>query len=130
MKFIGRILARRVQGPNLSFIDVQQQERTIQIVLDSKKCCSNPLPSLSRSDIVEVDCTTSEKGQYCATTIKLLTPPYHSSLLPSKRTNILPEIKHRKRYLDLIINSSETIKRFKQRSAIIREIRKFLEDKH
>lgn len=126
MKFIGRILARRVQGHNLSFIDVQQEERTIQIVLDSKILkCHTPV---SRSDIVEVDCVTSPKGQYCATTLKLLTrSATTSSLLPSAKTGILAEVKYRKRYLDLIINSTTTIKRFKNRSAIIRGIRTFLE---
>ncbi len=126
----GRLTAFRIMGKSI-FADIKDSSGKIQLYANNK-CLENNFDlykSLSIGDIIGVD------GSLFLTRKGELTIRLSDFKLLSKSMRPLPEKFHgltdiqqryRQRYLDLIMND-DSKKIFKERFAIIREIRKFLE---
>lgn len=129
----GRMMSRRIMG-KASFMDLRDGTDRIQIYVKRDDVGEEDYAAFKKCDIgdifgIEGIVFRTQMGEISvhATKIKLLS----KSLLP------LPEkyhglkdtdLRYRQRYVDLIVNP-EVRETFAKRSAIIREIRRFLDDK-
>ncbi|XRY30822.1 MAG: lysine--tRNA ligase [Buchnera aphidicola (Tetraneura akinire)] len=132
IKIAGRILQKRIIG-KATFILIQDNTHCIQIYIrQNNNFCQKKYESLMKKiDIGDIISTQGElfktqTDQLSIRSIKvhILTKSLRS--LPDKYHGLSdPEIKFRKRYLDLITNKKSK-KKFIIRSKIIAEIRKFM----
>ncbi|HET9678786.1 MAG TPA: lysine--tRNA ligase [Buchnera sp. (in: enterobacteria)] len=132
IKIAGRILQKRIIG-KATFILIQDNTHCIQIYIrQNNNFCQKKYESLMKKiDIGDIISTQGElfktqTDQLSIRSIKvhILTKSLRS--LPEKYHGLSdPEIKFRKRYLDLITNKKSK-KKFIIRSKIIAEIRKFM----
>ncbi len=129
----GRITAFRAMGKSI-FADIKDSSGKIQVYAQKNKLGEEEFMAFKKIDIGDI---VGVEGELFITRMGELTIKIKSYKLLSKSLRPLPEKWHgltdieqryRQRYLDLIGNEeSRTI--FQQRSAAIREIRKFLENK-
>ncbi len=129
----GRITAHRNMGKS-HFLDLSDSTGRIQVYLNSKEIGPDQAALLDHIDIgdflgVEGTCFTTKTGEPSikASSFEVLSKALRP--LPDKWHGVQDtEIKYRQRYLDLISNP-ESRDVFQKRIAIVREIRRFLEDR-
>jgi lysyl-tRNA synthetase class 2 len=129
----GRITAHRNMGKS-HFIDLSDQSGRMQVYLNAKEISPETMPLFDHLDIgdfigVEGETFVTKTGEPSikASTFTVLSKSLRP--LPDKWHGVQDtEIKYRQRYLDLIANQ-DSLKVFHKRIAIVREIRRFLEDR-
>lgn len=133
VRIAGRVTAHRNMGKS-HFLDLSDATGRIQVYLNSKELGAEamaPFDSVDLGDFlgVEGECFVTKTGEPSvkATAFRVLSKALRP--LPDKWHGVQDtEIKYRQRYLDLISNpDSRDI--FHKRIAIVREIRRFLEDR-
>ena len=129
----GRIMAKREMGKAI-FVDILDDKGRIQLYLKMNDIGESSFEDVKKCDIGDIAgvkgkvfrTRTSEISIHCETFIllaKSLRP------LPEKYHGLTnQELKYRQRYVDLIMNP-ETRKTFEIRSAFIKHVRKFLDDR-
>ena len=129
----GRITAYRDMGRS-RFLDLSDLGGRMQVYLNSKELDATSLAVAAQLDIgdfvgVEGECFVTRTGEPSVKVLRLVILCKSLRPLPDKWHGVQDsETRHRQRYLDLIANpSSRAI--FLQRSAIVREIRRFLEER-
>ena len=130
VRIAGRIRAKRGHG-NMSFMDIQDESGTIQIV-NRKNVIGDEFKQVKKYDIgdivgIEGNVFKTNQGEISIETQnpQLLTKSLQ--ILPEKWHGLKdPDLRYRQRYLDLIVNP-EVKEVFYLRSKIISEIRKFLD---
>lgn len=132
----GRIHSMRASGDKLRFYDIHGDGQRIQILANAREAKNSDEFSdlhsvFRRGDIVGVTGypSRSNKGELSISphSMKLLSPNLHQ--LPTQHYGFKDqELRHRMRYLDLIMNN-EVRNTFITRSKVIGYIRRFLEDK-
>jgi len=129
----GRITAYRDMGRS-RFLDLSDLEGRMQVYINTKDLDADSLLVASQLDIgdfagVEGECFTTRTGEASVKAVRIRMLAKALRPLPDKWHGVQdPETRHRQRYLDLIANPSSR-KVFLQRSMIVREIRRFLEDR-
>ncbi len=129
----GRITAHRNMGKS-HFIDVSDSSGRMQVYLNAKEVGAESMTTFDQLDIgdfigVEGETFVTKTGEPSikATAFTVLSKSLRP--LPDKWHGVQDtEIKYRQRYLDLISNP-ESLAIFQKRIAIVREIRRFLEDR-
>jgi len=129
----GRIMTRRVMG-KASFIDVQDREGRIQAYVRRDKIGEASYDEFDQYDIgdivgVEGEVFRTQKGETSvrASSITLLAKALE--VLPEKWHGLKDtEARYRRRYVDLIVNP-EIKETFIKRTAIIKAIRAFLDNR-
>ena len=132
LRIAGRIIAKRGHG-NMSFMDIQDESGTIQIV-NRKNVIGDDFKEVKKYDIgdivgIEGNVFKTQQGEISieTTIAQLLTKSLQ--ILPEKWHGLKdPDLRYRQRYLDLIVNP-EVKEVFYLRSKIITEIRKFLDNR-
>ncbi|MFO3715988.1 lysine--tRNA ligase [Anaerococcus cruorum] len=130
VRIAGRIRAKRGHG-NMSFMDIQDESGTIQIV-NRKNVIGDEFKQVKKYDIgdivgIEGNVFKTNQGEISieTQTPQLLTKSLQ--ILPEKWHGLKdPDLRYRQRYLDLIVNP-EVKEVFYLRSQIISEIRRFLD---
>ena len=126
----GRIVTFRVMG-KATFLKIQDREGVLQIYVKRDEVGEEEYKVFKKLDLGDIIGFT---GPLFVTKTGEVTVRAHSYALVCKALRPLPEKWHglsdneqiyRQRYLDLIVNE-QSRNRFRQRSAIIREIREFL----
>ena len=129
-RIAGRILAKRGHG-NMSFMDIQDESGTIQIV-NRKNVIGDEFKEVKKYDIGDI---VGIEGVVFQTNQGEISIETHTPQLLTKSLQILPEkwhglkdpdLRYRQRYLDLIVNP-DVKEVFVLRSKIISEIRRFLD---
>ena len=129
----GRITAYRDMGKS-RFLDISDMGGRMQVYVNAKEVDEASMAITSHLDIgdfigVEGECFTTRTGEASvkARSLRILSKSLRP--LPDKWHGVQDsETRYRQRYLDLIANpSSRQI--FQQRSAIVREIRRFLDER-
>lgn len=129
----GRIMAKRVMG-KASFCDVQDREGRIQIYVRKDSVGEEFYEEFKHYDIGDL---IGVKGEVFKTKKGEISVKANEIELHAKSLQILPEkwhglrdtdLRYRQRYLDLIVNP-EVKDTFIKRSKIIKEIRRFLDDR-
>lgn len=129
----GRITAHRNMGKS-HFIDLSDSSGRMQVYLNAKEVGAETMAVFDHLDIgdfigVEGETFVTKTGEPSikATSFTVLSKSLRP--LPDKWHGVQDtEIKYRQRYLDLISNL-ESMEVFQKRIAIVREIRRFLEDR-
>jgi lysyl-tRNA synthetase class 2 len=129
----GRITAHRNMGKS-HFIDLSDSSGRMQVYLNAKEVGTETMAVFDHLDIgdfigVEGETFVTKTGEPSikATSFTVLSKSLRP--LPDKWHGLQDtEIKYRQRYLDLISNP-ESMEVFQKRIAIVREIRRFLEDR-
>ena len=129
----GRITAHRNMGKS-HFIDLSDSSGRMQVYLNAKEVGVETMAVFDHLDIgdfigVEGETFVTKTGEPSikATSFTVLSKSLRP--LPDKWHGVQDtEIKYRQRYLDLISNP-ESMEVFQKRIAIVREIRRFLEDR-
>jgi lysyl-tRNA synthetase class 2 len=129
----GRITAHRNMGKS-HFIDLSDSSGRMQVYLNAKEVGTETMAIFDHLDIgdfigVEGETFVTKTGEPSikATSFTVLSKSLRP--LPDKWHGVQDtEIKYRQRYLDLISNP-ESMEVFQKRIAIVREIRRFLEDR-
>jgi lysyl-tRNA synthetase class 2 len=129
----GRITAHRNMGKS-HFIDLSDSTGRMQVYLNAKEVGAEAMPLFDHLDIgdfigIEGETFVTKTGEPSikATSFTVLSKSLRP--LPDKWHGVQDtEIKYRQRYLDLISNP-ESMEVFQKRIAIVREIRRFLEDR-
>ncbi|MBR0104130.1 MAG: lysine--tRNA ligase [Firmicutes bacterium] len=128
----GRIMSKRLMG-KASFIHIQDKSGKIQSYVRKDQIGDEPYAEFKKYDIGDIVGITGEvfKTQKGEISVKA-----HSMTLLSKSLQILPEkyhglkdqeLRYRQRYTDLIVNP-EVLDTFLKRSAIIKEVRNYLDN--
>jgi lysyl-tRNA synthetase class 2 len=129
----GRITAHRNMGKS-HFIDLSDSSGRMQVYMNAKEVGTETMAIFEHLDIgdfigVEGETFVTKTGEPSikATSFTVLSKSLRP--LPDKWHGVQDtEIKYRQRYLDLISNP-ESMEVFQKRIAIVREIRRFLEDR-
>ena len=129
----GRITAHRNMGKS-HFIDLSDHTGRMQVYLNAKELPAELIAAFEHVDIgdflgVEGTTFVTKTGEPSikAETLRVLSKSLRP--LPDKWHGVQDtEIKYRQRYLDLVSNRS-SMEVFQKRIAIVREIRRFLEDR-
>lgn len=129
----GRVTARRDMGKS-HFLDVSDHSGRMQVYLQDKTLGAEGVEIYEKLDIgdfigVEGECFTTKTGEPSvrASRFVMLSKALHP--LPEKWHGLQDvEARHRQRYLDLISNDRAR-EIFRQRFAIVREIRRFFEER-
>lgn len=129
----GRITAHRNMGKS-HFIDLSDSSGRMQVYMNAKEVGTETMAIFDHLDIgdfigVEGETFVTKTGEPSikATSFTVLSKSLRP--LPDKWHGVQDtEIKYRQRYLDLISNP-ESMEVFQKRIAIVREIRRFLEDR-
>jgi lysyl-tRNA synthetase class 2 len=133
VRVAGRITAHRNMGKS-HFIDLSDSSGRMQVYLNAKEVGVETMAVFDHLDIgdfigVEGETFVTKTGEPSikATSFTVLSKSLRP--LPDKWHGVQDtEIKYRQRYLDLISNP-ESMEVFQKRIAIVREIRRFLEDR-
>jgi len=129
----GRVMAKREMGKAM-FLDIADDKGRIQLYVKQNEIGEQSFDDIKKGDIgdiigVEGKVFKTKMGEisiHC-TALKLLAKSLRP--LPEKYHGLTnQELKYRQRYVDLIMNP-ETRKTFEIRSAFIRHVRKFLDDR-
>ncbi|MFA7229877.1 MAG: lysine--tRNA ligase [Victivallaceae bacterium] len=129
----GRLMAMRIMGKSI-FADIKDSSGRIQLFVNAKELGDETFAFFKRLDVGDI---IGISGILFVTRMGELTIKVKECTLLCKSMRPLPEKFHgltnieqryRQRYLDLIMNE-DSRKVFQQRFAIMREIRKFLEQK-
>ena len=129
----GRITAYRDMGKS-RFLDLSDIGGRMQVYLNSKDLPEKALSVAAQLDIgdfvgVEGECFTTRTGEPSIRATALFMLAKSLRPLPDKWHGVQDaETRYRQRYLDLIANPSSR-ETFLQRSAIVREIRRFLDER-
>lgn len=130
VKVAGRILASRIMG-KASFIKILDTDGPIQAYIRKDEVGDSQYQAFKKLDLGDI---IGIEGSLFRTKTEEITVRVQSYTLVAKALRPLPEKWHgltdseqiyRQRYLDLIVNP-ESRRRFKQRSRIIQEMRRFL----
>lgn len=142
----GRIYNKRTAGPKLVFYDIRSEGVKVQVMCQSQEATEGGVPfeqqheHLRRGDIIGIvgypgrtapknKIEKGEEGELSifATAVQLLTPCLHQ--LPDEYYGFKDqEQRHRKRYLDLIMND-HTRNVFITRSKMVTYIRKYFDER-
>lgn len=129
----GRMMTKRVMG-KASFCDIQDRNGKIQSYVRKDEIGEDCYADFKRYDIGDI---IGVKGVVFKTQKGEISVKAHEVTLLSKSLQILPEkfhglkdqeLRYRQRYMDLIVNP-EVKETFLKRSAIIKEIRNYLDNK-
>ncbi|MCI8342730.1 MAG: lysine--tRNA ligase [Firmicutes bacterium] len=129
----GRLMAKRVMG-KASFANIQDRNGKMQLYVSRNDIGEESYADFKKYDIGDI---IGIKGTVFKTKTGEISVHASSVALLSKSLQILPEkfhglkdqeLRYRQRYMDLIVNP-EVKEVFFKRSAIIREIRNFLDSK-
>jgi len=129
----GRIMAKREMGKAI-FLDIQDDKGRIQLYINKKDVGDELFEDIEKGDIGDI---IGVSGKVFKTRMGEISVRCSSVELLSKSLRPLPEkyhgltnqeLKYRQRYVDLIM-SPETRKTFEKRSAFIKYVRKFLDDR-
>lgn len=129
----GRITAHRNMGKS-HFIDLSDSSGRMQVYLNAKEIGSESMTVFDHLDIgdfigVEGETFVTKTGEPSIKAASFTVLSKSLRPLPDKWHGVQDtEIKYRQRYLDLISNP-ESMEVFQKRIAIVREIRRFLEDR-
>ena len=129
----GRITAYRDMGKS-RFLDLSDIGGRMQVYLNTKELDADSLAVAAQLDIgdfagVEGECFTTRTGEASIRATRLVILSKSLRPLPDKYHGVQDaETRYRQRYLDLISNTSSR-EVFLHRSAIVREIRKFLDER-
>ena len=129
----GRITAHRNMGKS-HFIDLSDSSGRIQVYLNSKEVGPEAMLAFDQLDIgdflgIEGETFVTKTGEPSIKAVSLQVLSKSLRPLPDKWHGVQDtEIKYRQRYLDLVSNR-ESLEVFQKRIAIVREIRRFLEDR-
>ena len=129
----GRLMAKRVMG-KASFANIQDRNGRMQLYVSRNDIGEESYADFKKYDIGDI---IGVKGTVFTTKMGEISVHATEVVLLSKSLQILPEkfhglkdqeLRYRQRYMDLIVNP-EVKEVFFKRSAIIREIRNFLDEK-
>ena len=129
----GRITAHRDMGKS-RFLDISDFSGRLQIFIHAKEIGDEAFAILKQLDIgdwigVEGDCFTTKTGEPTIRVKRFAVLSKALRPLPEKWHGVQdPETKYRQRYLDLIANA-ESREIFRKRIEMVREIRRFLEER-
>jgi len=129
----GRITAYRDMGKS-RFLDISDISGRLQVYLNTGELDAGSLAVAAQIDIgdfvgVTGTCFTTRSGESSVRATRLVMLAKSLRPLPDKWHGVQDsETRHRQRYLDLISNPSSRAV-FLQRTAIVREIRRFLEER-
>lgn len=129
----GRMMTKRVMG-KASFCDVRDREGKIQIYVRKNELGEesyNEFKKLDIGDIVGVKGIVfrTQHGEVSVRATELVLLSKSLQVLPEKWHGLKDqELRYRQRYLDLIVNP-DVKDTFLKRSAIIKSIRRFLDDR-
>jgi lysyl-tRNA synthetase class 2 len=129
----GRITAHRDMGKS-RFLDISDSSGRIQIFVHAKEIGDAAFSIFKLLDIgdwigVEGECFVTKTGEPTIRVKRFTVLSKALRPLPEKWHGVQdPETKYRQRYLDLIANA-ESREVFRKRIAIVREIRRFLEER-
>jgi len=135
-KFVGiagRITAYRDMGKS-RFLDLSDITGRMQVYLNGKELEPALMEISSQLDIgdflgVEGECFTTRTGEPSIKATRLVVLSKSLRPLPDKWHGVQdPETRYRQRYLDLIANAPSR-EVFRQRSLVVREIRRFLDER-
>ena len=129
----GRLMLKRVMG-KASFCNVQDRDGNIQSYVARDSIGEDDYKDFKKFDIGDIvgikgEVFKTKTGEISihATEVKLLTKSLQ--ILPEKHHGLTnTDLRYRQRYLDLIMNA-EAKETFINRSKIISEVRRFLDDK-
>ena len=133
VKIAGRIMTRRDMG-KATFCDVQDEKGRIQVYVKGQEVGEDVYSSFKKWDIGDI---CGVRGEVFRTQKGEISVRASSIILLSKSLQVLPEkyhgltdqeLRYRHRYVDLIMNP-EVRNVFLKRSAIIKGIRQFLDDR-
>lgn len=133
VRIAGRITAHRNMGKS-HFLDLSDNSGRMQVYLNSKEVGPDAFAIFEQLDIgdfigVEGACFLTKTGEPSVKAASFVVLSKALRPLPDKWHGVQDtEIKYRQRYLDLIANP-ESLEIFQKRIAIVREIRRFLEDR-
>lgn len=133
LRVAGRITAHRDMGKS-QFLDLSDFSGRMQIFLHAKELGEEQFGIFKHLDIgdwigVEGECFITKTGEPTLRVRSFSVLSKSLRPLPEKWHGVQDaETKYRQRYLDLIANP-ESRETFRQRIAIVREIRRFLEDR-
>lgn len=129
----GRMMTKRIMG-KASFCDVQDRDGKIQIYVRKNELGEEPYEAFKHYDLGDI---IGVKGEVFRTQKGEISIKADEVVLLSKSLQILPEkfhglkdmdLRYRQRYLDLIVNP-EVKDTFFKRTAIIKSIRRFLDNR-
>ena len=129
----GRLMAKRVMG-KASFANIQDRNGRMQLYVSRNDIGEESYADFKKYDIGDI---IGVKGTVFTTKMGEISVHATEVVLLSKSLQILPEkfhglkdqeLRYRQRYMDFIVNP-EVKEVFFKRSAIIREIRNFLDEK-
>ncbi|MBU6182326.1 MAG: lysine--tRNA ligase [Verrucomicrobia bacterium] len=129
----GRVTAHRNMGKS-HFFDISDHTGRIQVYLNSKEVGPDAMRVFDLVDIgdfvgVEGETFTTKTGEPSIKASSLAVLSKSLRPLPDKWHGVTDtEIKYRQRYLDLVANP-ESLEMFHKRIAVVREIRRFLENR-
>ena len=133
LRTAGRITAHRNMGKS-HFIDISDSTGRMQIYLNAKEVGVEAMAVFDHLDIgdfigVEGETFVTKTGEPSIKALSFTVLSKSLRPLPDKWHGVQDtEIKYRQRYLDLISNP-ESMEVFQKRISIVREIRRFLEDR-
>lgn len=133
LRTAGRITAHRNMGKS-HFIDLSDSTGRMQVYLNAKEVGAEEMALFDHLDIgdfigVEGETFVTKTGEPSIKAVNFTVLSKSLRPLPDKWHGVQDtEIKYRQRYLDLISNP-ESMEVFKKRITIVREIRRFLEDR-
>ena len=133
LRTAGRITAHRNMGKS-HFIDISDSTGRMQIYLNAKEVGVEAMAVFDHLDIgdfigVEGETFVTKTGEPSIKALSFTVLSKSLRPLPDKWHGVQDtEIKYRQRYLDLISNP-ESMEVFQKRITIVREIRRFLEDR-
>ncbi len=130
----GRMMTKRIMG-KASFCDVQDRDGRIQVYVRKDEIGEEAYEEFKKYDIgdilgVDGDVFKTQKGEISVKASKVQLLSKSLQILPEKFHGLKDqELRYRQRYLDLIVNP-EVRDTFIKRSAIIKEIRSFLDGRN
>ena len=133
LRTAGRITAHRNMGKS-HFIDISDSTGRMQVYLNAKEVGAEAMAVFDHLDIgdfigVEGETFVTKTGEPSIKAVNFTVLSKSLRPLPDKWHGVQDtEIKYRQRYLDLISNP-ESMEVFQKRISIVREIRRFLEDR-
>ena len=133
LRTAGRITAHRNMGKS-HFIDLSDSTGRMQVYLNAKEVGAEEMAVFDHLDIgdyigVEGETFVTKTGEPSIKAVNFTVLSKSLRPLPDKWHGVQDtEIKYRQRYLDLISNP-ESMVVFQKRISIVREIRRFLEDR-
>lgn len=139
-RICGRVMSKRASSSKLLFLDVQQDGKSIQIVLSQKAMLENGVSiddfklmtkHVHRGDVITVTgiigkTDAGELSIFAQKDLRLLSPCLHD--LPSWNGLRDPEKRFRNRHIDLITNKAP-LQIIKTRARVIKYVRDFFNDR-